>query len=205
MKLDPLGDALQRIADGAEARSVETETLDFKRDPHTVTGRGAPGNPRARLVEELVDAVVCFANGRGGRIVLGVDDRTPGAAAFLGTNEDPTFLRNRIYGNTRPALTVPIEEIEYLGVRLLVWSPSPRRSISSLTARARPWLGPEPPVLHSQKMLVALSPTIGGTPTSLLDLRIARSVRSPRRHSKRRGGYSAGSWTSGARWRTSMT
>jgi ATP-dependent DNA helicase RecG len=120
MKLDPVDAALQAILGGSTAASVETETLDFKRDPHTVTGRGAPGNPRARLVEELVDAVVCFANAKGGRIVLGVDDRTPGPAALLGTSADPAMLRNRIYGNTRPQLTVPIEEIEVAGVRLLV-------------------------------------------------------------------------------------
>ena len=120
MKLDPLGDALQLIADGTTAASLENETLDFKRDPHTVTGRGAPGNPRARLIEELVDAVVCFANARGGRIVLGVDDRTPGEGAFIGTQADPADLRQRIYGNTRPQLTVPIEEIQFLEARLLV-------------------------------------------------------------------------------------
>ncbi|WP_415103929.1 helix-turn-helix domain-containing protein [Micropruina sp.] len=72
IKLDPIGDALRHVAEGATAASLETETLDFKRDPHTVTGRGASGNPQARLVEELVNAVVCFANTRGGRIILGV-------------------------------------------------------------------------------------------------------------------------------------
>ncbi len=120
MKLDALSEALQQVRDGVTAGSVETETLDFKRDPHTVTGPGAPGNPQSRLVEEIVDAVVCFANARGGRVVLGVDDRTPGPGAFIGTGADPAFLRNRIYGNTRPQLTVPIEEIEFGGARLLV-------------------------------------------------------------------------------------
>lgn len=108
------------MAEGAVPASLETETLDFKRDPHTVTGRGAPGNPQARLVEVLVDAVVCFTNARGGRIVLGVDDRVPGPGAFIGTNADPATLRNRIYGNTRPQLTVPIDEIQFGGKRLLV-------------------------------------------------------------------------------------
>lgn len=118
--LDAVKQALQRILDGATARSLESETLDFKRDPHTVTGHSTPGNPQARLVEELVDAVVCFANARGGRVVLGVDDRTPGPAAFSGTNTDPAFLRSRIYGNTKPQLTVPIEEVHFGGARLLV-------------------------------------------------------------------------------------
>lgn len=120
MKLDSLGEVLQSVLDGATAGPLETETLDFKRDPHTITGRNAPGNPQARLIEELVDAVVCFANARGGRIVLGVDDRTPGRQAFDGTQADAAFLRNRIYGNTRPQLTVPIEEVEFAGARLLV-------------------------------------------------------------------------------------
>ncbi len=120
MKLDPLGEALPRVFDGATAASLENETLDFKRDPHTVVGRGAPRNPQARLVEELIDAVVCFANAHGGRIILGVDDRTPGPEAFIGTQADAAILRNRIYGNTRPQLTVPIEEVEFAGKRLLV-------------------------------------------------------------------------------------
>lgn len=120
MKLDPLGDVLSRVLNGEAAGSLETETLDFKRDPHTITGRNAPGNPHARLIEELVDAVVCFANSRGGRIVLGVDDKITGRGAFSGTKADVTTLRGRIYGNTRPQLTVPIEVIEFEGARLLV-------------------------------------------------------------------------------------
>lgn len=120
MKLDPVGQALRQVYDGNIADSVESETLDFKRDPQTVTGRGAPRNPQARLVEELVDAVVCFANARGGRIILGVDDKTAGPEAFTGTRADPALLRNRIYGNTRPQLTVPVEEVEFGGSRLLV-------------------------------------------------------------------------------------
>lgn len=120
MKLEDLGDVLRSVLGGATAASLETETLDFKRDPHTVTGRGAPGNPHARLVEVLVDAVVCFANARGGRIVLGVDDRTPGADAIIGTEANVTTVRDRIYGNTRPQLTVPIDEIQFAGKRLLV-------------------------------------------------------------------------------------
>lgn len=120
MKLDPLGDALQRILDGAAAGTVESETLDFKRDPATITDRGAPRNPQARLVEELIDSVVCFANARGGRIVIGVDDKLPGQAAFSGTQADPGLVRSRIHANTRPQLTVLVEEVDYAGVRLLV-------------------------------------------------------------------------------------
>lgn len=51
---------------------------------------------------------------------VGVDDRTPGPDAIIGTEADVTTLRNRIYGNTRPQLTVPIDEIQVAGTRLLV-------------------------------------------------------------------------------------
>jgi len=54
LKLEDLSVALQSLAGGAAAGSLETERLDFKRDPHSVTGRGAPRNPQARLVEVLV-------------------------------------------------------------------------------------------------------------------------------------------------------
>lgn len=120
MKLDTLEDALERILNGEPAGSLESETLDFKRDPHTVDAPKRTGNPQARLVEELIDAVVCFANARGGRIVLGVDDKTPGRSAFGGTQADVHYLRNRIFGNTRPQLTVPVEEVEFAGARLLI-------------------------------------------------------------------------------------
>jgi ATP-dependent DNA helicase RecG len=115
---------LQQIRDGATAGSLDTETLDFKRGPHTVTGRGASGNPQVRLVEELVDVVVCFANARGGRIVLGVDDRTPGPDAFVGTEVDPRFLRNRIYRNSRRR---PRHRLRALSRRHTAWQADPRR------------------------------------------------------------------------------
>lgn len=113
-----MADILQRIIDGEAAASLETESLDFKRDPHSVPR--ASSNPLARLVEELVDAVVCFANARGGRIVLGIDDKAVGTDAFVGTEADVGMLRNKIYSNTRPSVAVLIEEVEEHGSRLLV-------------------------------------------------------------------------------------
>lgn len=120
MKPESLSDLLRQIQAGSPAGSLETETLDFKRDPHTVPEPNAPRNPRARLVEELIDAVVCFANHRGGQIVLGIDDKAQGPSAFTGTAEDAQFLRQRIYGNTRPQLTLAIDELRFGGTRLLI-------------------------------------------------------------------------------------
>lgn len=120
MKLEGWMTSLQKILEGATATACESETLDFKRDPHTIPPPNTPGNPQARLVETLVEASICFANARGGRIVLGVDDKLPGRAAFIGTKADPATLRRRIHANTRPELTVWIEEIEFADARLLL-------------------------------------------------------------------------------------
>lgn len=49
-----------------------------------------------------------------------IHEKATGEPAFIGTSVDSAILRSRIYGNTRPQLTVPIEEVEFAGARLLV-------------------------------------------------------------------------------------
>jgi hypothetical protein len=63
MKLDPVGEALRRVTDGSTAASLETETLDFKRDPHTVTGHGLGHSGQRR-------ALVLVTAGSRGRLQL---------------------------------------------------------------------------------------------------------------------------------------
>lgn len=117
-KLDDVARSLDRLEQGATAADLETQTLDFKRDPATVDK--FHGNPRARLIEELTTAVICFANAQGGHIVLGIDDKSHGSAAFIGTTADPEDLRARIYRNTTPPVTVDVTEETRCGARLLV-------------------------------------------------------------------------------------
>ncbi len=119
MQLDELRGALSALEQGGRAGSLESETLDFKRDPQTVVDAPGGGNPRSKLVEEIVSAVVCFANAKGGVVALGIDDKADGRLAFVGTSTDVDDLRRRIFGNTRPGLTVSIVELHHADVRLL--------------------------------------------------------------------------------------
>ena len=111
--------ALDAIEDGATANSLESQTLDFKEDPAV---HPQNGNPDASLVEFLADETVCFSNGDGGvsYIVLGVSDKTPGQAAFTGTNRDPDWIVRKIYNNTQPHIQVEITPVERAGKRLLI-------------------------------------------------------------------------------------
>ena len=52
--------------------------------------------------------------------MLGVDDKAAGLDALTGTAEDARFLRQRIYANTRPQLTLAIEELQFGTARLLI-------------------------------------------------------------------------------------
>ena len=78
-------EALSAIEAGDSAGSWESQVLDFKEDPavHPMNK-----NPDAGLVEFLVDEVICFSNADGGvaYIVLGVNDKKAGPAAFTGTD-----------------------------------------------------------------------------------------------------------------------
>ncbi|WP_158579850.1 ATP-binding protein [Geodermatophilus marinus] len=102
--------ALARIADGDTADSLEHGTLDFKTDS------ARPKDTHA----DLASAAVCFANASGGFIVLGVADRTPGPAAFVGTKLDAAVVRRQIFELTQPGLDLRVEEAMREGAQLLV-------------------------------------------------------------------------------------
>lgn len=111
--------ALEAIRGGATADSVESEVLEFKSDP---VHRGRSGNPRAEILEKLISESVCLANGeaRGGYILVGVEDKTPGIEAFTGTELDPDEVTHKIFGGTRPQLRVETSVVEFCGVQLLL-------------------------------------------------------------------------------------
>lgn len=80
---------------GAIIRQGETFTVEFK------------GEERAPLSDhELVEAVVCLANGRGGLLLIGVEDdgRVTGARPRHGKSTDPIRLQSLIASRTRPSL-----------------------------------------------------------------------------------------------------
>ncbi len=102
--------SLDQIVRGAEAREFETETLEFKEEARTAK----------ETMETLAKAAICFANSRGGTIVLGVADKLAGSAAITGTQLDPLLVKLRIYESSSPPLLVDATETLYEGTRLLM-------------------------------------------------------------------------------------
>lgn len=102
--------ALQAIADGATAESVESAILEFK----------SQGRSRDDTSKLIAEAVACFANAAGGHVVLGVRNRPGGPEAFEGTSIDPDILLRRIYELTTPPLTVEVDPLVRGGVTLLI-------------------------------------------------------------------------------------
>lgn len=121
MKLATVYEAIDRIVSGAVVDSEETENLEFKQDPATVPAPHTPSNSQSRLVEILVEAVICFANSEdGGVVVLGLADKAKGPAALTGTAVDQAFVRRKIFDNTKPPLPVVVHEHDHKGTRLLI-------------------------------------------------------------------------------------
>ncbi|MGH2460061.1 MAG: ATP-binding protein, partial [Chloroflexota bacterium] len=122
--------AIDRIIAGELAGDLESQTLDFKEEGGTVDRNGlrvaiSPHHePAARA---LAEAASCFANSlTGGLLIVGVDDKRSGPAAFVGTHLDVTWLRERIHALTQPHLAVDvIEEMTVVGKRLYLINVAP--------------------------------------------------------------------------------
>lgn len=118
MPQDLVGDALTRIERGSNARKQESDHLDFKEPPRS-GGRRTAADLQGELERLILDACLCFANGDGGVVVLGVADRSPGPTALVGTTADGELLKQRIYQKSNPPLLVGVCERIHGGVRLL--------------------------------------------------------------------------------------
>lgn len=108
--MDTWRTAVDAVLDGVVPDSVESATLEFKRQ----------GRSRDDTAKDLAEAAACFANARGGTVVVGVQDRVGGPEALVGTDLDADRLLRRIYELTSPHLTVEITEEDVANVRLLV-------------------------------------------------------------------------------------
>lgn len=102
--------ALDAVLAGAVANSVESDVLDFK-----VQGRSVPD-----LLRDLAQAATCFANARGGSLVVGVVDAGSGPAAFAGCSLDPLLTQRAVYELTEPALIVEADLVRVGTADLLV-------------------------------------------------------------------------------------
>lgn len=91
--------------EGQPASSLEAQDLDFKE-----------WNRRsmADAIDLVVEMAVCMANGGGGTVVFGVNDKALGrAAAILGVpvEVDVNRLKKAVYDSTDPKLTPVLQEL----------------------------------------------------------------------------------------------
>ncbi len=90
--------------DGESADDLESETLEIK------------GKPRSReeLKRWLVDAAVCFANQRGGCLLVGIEDRVRDRRRALVGIGDVSFhgLERDVYSATDPHILVELCELQ---------------------------------------------------------------------------------------------
>lgn len=104
---------LDRLGAGRPASEFETETLDFKRPDASIK----------KTLEVLADAAICFANARGGTIVLGVDDKAVDrSGALVGADAEAYSverIQRGIFDRTRPSLTLLVEDFITAGNRFV--------------------------------------------------------------------------------------
>jgi ATP-dependent DNA helicase RecG len=115
--------AISDVAAGAAAQDVETQIVDFKEERGTVdnSGNRVPIPPQHEpAARALAEETACLSMGEhGGVLVVGVNDRASGQAAFVGTYLDLDWLRRRIHALTQPNLALDvIEEHTATGARL---------------------------------------------------------------------------------------
>lgn len=122
--------AIQQILQGARPEDLVSDLLDFKEERGTTHSSGAhvaipPRHEPA--VRALAEEAACFANSQqGGVLVVGVNDKRAGPAAFTGSYLDTGWLRQRIYVLTRPHLAVDeIEVREERGRRIYLVNVAP--------------------------------------------------------------------------------
>jgi ATP-dependent DNA helicase RecG len=101
-KPEELLDQIDRL-DHETADDIESETLEIKSKP-----RG-----RDELKRWLVEMAVCFANQRGGCLLVGISDRTKGREKAIAGIGDVSLrgLERDVYSSTDPHILIEIEEL----------------------------------------------------------------------------------------------
>jgi ATP-dependent DNA helicase RecG len=139
-------DAIAAVLAGANAGDVESEIVDFKEERGTVDNQGNRVEIPARheqAARALAEEVGCLAmSDDGGVLVVGVDDKACGRAAFVGTYLDLPWLRGRIHALTQPNLSLDlIEEHTSTGARLYLINVPPALSEVRVGGKLRTRLG----------------------------------------------------------------
>jgi ATP-dependent DNA helicase RecG len=103
----------------------ERDRLDLKETPETAgVPRHALKEAAKRFRKDLVEDAVCFANARGGWVVIGVRDRaSEGQPVIAGVDLStwaPDEIKEMIYNRTRPHLLVDVAVETILGAPVLL-------------------------------------------------------------------------------------
>lgn len=92
---------------------------------------------KARVNDDrLIEAVVCLANGDGGRLIIGVDDEgaAVGARPRHGSHTDPARVAALVANRTAPALAVEVVTVEVDGREVIVVEvPRPTTLVATTT------------------------------------------------------------------------
>jgi ATP-dependent DNA helicase RecG len=145
--IESVQSALAAVRSGATAGALESEMLEFK-----TVGRSEQDALRA-----LADASACFANARGGTVVVGVADDRGGPDAFVGCELDLTAVRRRIFELTDPPLTVGVEDLEYGGNRLVVISVPTSPDVHAVGGRATERMGAACEPMSTQRIATVVA------------------------------------------------
>jgi ATP-dependent DNA helicase RecG len=124
------------VIGGATAHSLENSTLDFKQADRDVR----------KLLADLAEAAMCFANASGGHLVVGIADRPGGLTALKGCSASVEDITKGIFDRTSPGLIVNVEEYFHPSapdVRLVVVAVAPGTEVYSVGGRVTLRMGAE--------------------------------------------------------------
>ena len=147
-RTDDVGPAIDAVLAGARASTVESERIEFK----TV------GRSRTDALVDLAQAAACFANARGGSLVVGIADRSAGREAIIGCGDlDPVMTQRRIYELTTPPLIVTVDDVDVHGVRLLVIVVPRSPDVHQVTGRSTERIGTSCEPMTSTRIAAVVS------------------------------------------------
>lgn len=135
-----VADALRAVDGGAVPRDLESGLIDFK---EFKPGGRNDRDPLKAGCLDVAEAMACLVNTAGGAVVVGVADRTPGPAAYVGIPGGLTVdhLRRQVWELTTPHLHTSVTEVGRNGRRLLVVAAEPTFDLYKVGGRWRERIG----------------------------------------------------------------
>lgn len=105
--------AILEKLDDHSAKEFESERLEFKK---------FPDGGLKDLYDLAIEYSICFANSRGGILIIGIDEKKKGFGSILGCpgNLDFSQLKERVYNETEPKICIDWECLNFKGKELLM-------------------------------------------------------------------------------------